>query len=440
MTLNQFAPTFGPQQRPKPYSLSRTNPLVEMDSSGPSNSPTKAAKVLTSNPHPQPIEEQIQSLSTQLSQLQAYSESSIQQTTPLLQKFPLAHLKQAQYLHSVQLTVAKLHQDLESERLERQTLQLLVFQLQKDLIFTQNILINQKPGNPPKQFSIDPPSAGTVTNPSLPETHELSLASTSKIILMGDSDVPKSSDLPSSLTPCQFSSDVQMPHSAASSDIISKLNALEKQTKDDLSRQKSMLSSIQSNYSFLYDKIRQLEAGSNNSILWRIPSVRFIFDSAKSAHRQSKPLDDKTTGYRSPVFRTHPYGYNFIIRFHPYGIDATAGQFATIIFAFFPGDYDGLLRWPFPKAIHLSLRDQLDPLNAWTQTIQPTQEPPFKRPTSSLKNDAFAVAFYKYIPHSKLFSETDGYVVNDTCYIEVSFSDPKMQNSSAQNLPFPPFP
>ena len=431
MTLNPFAPTFRPQQRPRPYSFSRPNTLAAMNASHPPDSlPTNAKASTAESPSPQ-IEEQIRLLSVQLNQLQTYSESSIQQTTPLLQKFPLAHLKQAQYLHAVQMTVAKLHQDLESERLERQTLQLLVFQLQKDLIFTQNILMNQKTGSPPKQFSIDPPSAGTVTNPSMPETHELSLASTSKTVLMGDSDIPKSSDLPSSLTSCQFSSDLEMPHSAASSDIISKLDALEKQTKDDLSRQKSMLSSIQSNYSFLYDKIRQLEAGSNNTILWRIPSVRFIFDSAKSAHRQSKPLNDKTTGYWSPVFRTHPYGYNFIIRFHPYGIDATAGQFATILFAFFPGDYDGLLRWPFPKAIHLSLRDQLDPLNAWTQTIQPTQEPPFKRPTSSLKNDVFAVAFYKYIPHSKLFSETEGYIVNDTCYIEISFSDPNVQKSSA---------
>ena len=146
MKLNPLAPTFRPQQRPKPYSLSGKQPLVEMDSSGLSNPPTEAAKASTSNPHSQPIEEQVQSLSAQLHQLQTYSEASIQQTTPLLQKFPLAHLKQAQYLHPVQLTVAKLHQDLETEKLERQTLQLLVFQLQRDLIFTQNILMNQKSG------------------------------------------------------------------------------------------------------------------------------------------------------------------------------------------------------------------------------------------------------------------------------------------------------
>ena len=181
-----------------------------MDSSGPSDSPTKAAKALTSNSPPQPIEEQLHSLSAQLNQLQTYSESSIQQTTSLLKKFPLAHLKQIQYLHSVQMTVAKFHQDLESEKLKRQTLQLLVLQLQKDLMFTQNILMNPKTETPPTQFSIDPPSAGAVTNPAVPETHELPRASVCQIILMGDSKIPKSSALPSP-SHCQVSSSPQTP-------------------------------------------------------------------------------------------------------------------------------------------------------------------------------------------------------------------------------------
>ena len=405
MTLNPFAPTFRPQHRPKPYSFSRPNTLAAMNASQPPDSlPTNAKASTAESPSPQ-IEEQIRLLSVQLNQLQTYSESSIQQTTPLLQKFPLAHLKQAQYLHAVQMTVAKLHQDLESERLERQTLQLLVFQLQKDLIFTQNILMNQKTETPPKQFSIDPPSEGTSASPSP--------------------------------TPCQ---PLQPLPPITPSNMLFRISTLEKTVQDDLSRQKSLLSSIHSNYSFLQDKFRQLEAGSSNTILWRIPSVKFVFDSAKSAHRRSKPIDDKSSRFCSPVFRTHPYGYNFVVRFHPYGIDTVAGQFATLIFAFFPGDYDGILRWPFPKVIHLSLRDQLDPLNVWTQTISPTQEPPFRRPISSFKNDAFAVALYKYIPHSKLFNETEGYIVNDTCYIEISFSDPPVQKSSVQQLPFSPFP
>ena len=176
MTLIPFAPTFRPQQRPISYSFSRPQPFVAMNSSEPSDSPATVAKASTANPRSPPIDEQIHSLSTQLNQLQTYSESFIQQTTPLLQKFPLAHLKQVQYLQSVQLTVAQLHQDLESKKLERQALQLLVLQLQKDLMFTQYILMNQKTGTPPKPFSIDPPSADTVTNPLVPENHEVSRA------------------------------------------------------------------------------------------------------------------------------------------------------------------------------------------------------------------------------------------------------------------------
>ena len=404
MTLNPFAPFFRPQQRPKPYSFGRPKTLVAMDSSEKSDSPAEVGRTSITNSHSSQIEEQIHSLSAQLNQLQTFSEASIQQTTPLLQKFPLAHLKQVQYLHSAQLTVAKLHQDLESEKLERQTLQLLVFQLQKDLIFIQNTLMNQKTGDLPKPFSIDPPSEGTSALPSP--------------------------------TPCQ---PFQLLPPITPSNMLFRISTLEKTVQDDLLRQKSLLSSIHSNYFFLQDKFRQLEAGSSNTILWRIPSVRFVFDSAKSAHCRSKPIADKSSSFCSPVFRTHPYGYNFIVRFHPYGIDTVAGQFATLIFAFFPGDYDGILRWPFPKVIHLSLRDQLDPLNVWTQTIPPTQEPPFRRPTSSLKNDAFAVALYKYIPHSKLFSETERYIVNDTCYIEISFSDPDVQKASIRQPPFPPF-
>ena len=404
MTLNPFAPTFCPQQRPEPYSFGRPKNLVATDSSKKSVSPAKVARTSITNSHSSQIEEQIHSLSAQLNQLQTSSEASIQQTTPLLQKFPLAHLKQVQYLHSAQLTVAKLHQDLESEKLERQTLQLLVFQLQKDLMFIQNTLLNQKTGDLPKPFSIDPPSEGTSALPSA--------------------------------TPCQ---PLQPLPPITPSNMLFRISTLEKTVQDDLSRQKSLLSSIHSNYSFLQDKFRPLEAGPSNTILWRIPSVRFVFDSAKSAHRRSKPIADKSSSFCSPVFRTHPYGYNFIVRFHPYGIDTVAGQFAILIFAFFPGDYDGILRWPVHKVIHLSLRDQLDPLNEWTQTIPPTQEPPFGRPTFSLKNDAFAVALYKYIPHTKLFSETEGYIVNDNCYIEISFSDPDVQKSSIQQPPFPPF-
>ena len=365
-----------------------------------------------------------------MNQLNAFSESSLQQTTPLIQKFPLAHLKQVQYLHSVQLTVAQLHQDLESERLERQTLQLLVCQLQKDILFLQTFFANQ---NTSKPFTIDPPSEGTIANLSRLETHELLNTSTLEPVLIGNSDPHICSALSSSSAQRPLS-----PEPTFKVPIKVRIDQLEKHLNKEVSRTKSLLSVLRSNYSFLYDKIRQLEAGNSKTILWRICSVNFVYCLAKSAHRAPKPIDDKSSGYWSPIFCTHPYGYNFTIRFYPYGLGTTAGQIVTIFFAVFPGDYDNLLRWPFPKIIHLGLRDQLDPLNTWTQKIQPTQEHLFRRPTSSPKNEAFAIAFHRFIPHSKIFNETGGYFVNDNCYLEISFSDPSSQNSTTQaSVPHP---
>ena len=40
---------------------------------------------------------------------------------------------------------------------------------------------------------------------------------------------------------------------------------------------------------FLYVKIRQLEASNSDAKIWKIPSVKFVFDSAKVARPSSDP-------------------------------------------------------------------------------------------------------------------------------------------------------
>ena len=57
---------------------------------------------------------------------------------------------------------------------------------------------------------------------------------------------------------------------------------------------------------FLYDKIRQLEPGTSDVIFWKIPSVKFVFDSAKVARPSSDPLIEPATSFSSSIFRTHP--------------------------------------------------------------------------------------------------------------------------------------
>ena len=84
-----------------------------------------------------------------------------------------------------------------------------------------------------------------------------------------------------------------------------RIDQLEKLLNEEALRTKSLLSGLQSNYSFLHIKFRQLESRNSNTSLWRISSVKFDYNSAKLAHRASKTIDDKSSGFRSRIFRTH---------------------------------------------------------------------------------------------------------------------------------------
>ena len=128
--LNPLTPTFPPQESPKPYSKGRPVTHLRMELGDSTETPTNSTE--SSLPLVAcyyQVVKQLHSLKAQMSHLNAFSESSFQKNTPLIKKFPPAHLKQVKYLHADQLAVAQFHQALELERLERYTLQFLVFQL-----------------------------------------------------------------------------------------------------------------------------------------------------------------------------------------------------------------------------------------------------------------------------------------------------------------------
>ena len=153
--------------------------------------------------------------------------------------------------------------------------------------------------------------------------------------------------------------------------LTSRICKLEKLFADEISAYTSITAGIHSQYFFLYDKLRQLEPGDSDVIIWKFPSVKFLFDSAKVARPSSDPLIGAATSFSSPIFRTHPHGYNFFIKHYPYVIGPATGKCSSILFTLFPGDYDNLLQWPFTKIIHIGIRDQLDPMNTWMKTLRP---------------------------------------------------------------------
>ena len=208
--------------------------------------------------------------------------------------------------------------------------------------------------------------------------------------------------------------------SGPSSDLEARVKQLEEEITKASNCRETIASIYRFQFAFLYDRIRSLESGGSDTVLWQLTSVQLVFDTAKSSTRLDNAAKDPRIHYNSPVYRTHPHGYKFFVQFYPYGLDSAAGNLASIMFVLFPGDDDGLLTWPFPKTIQLSVRDQLDPQNTWTIAFATSEKISFRRPT---REPLPTLMNFNFFPHSKMLSKTENFLLNDTLYLEIKYTD-----------------
>ena len=355
-------------------------------------------------------------------------------------------------LQAINNSIQQFNQHLKAEKIDRQFLQLVVLQLQNDFAVLRYLLFSSTGTIPNKNITVQDtatsPSIDTNTNPnpnanpsshlpsafSLPGPRAPTLRRSTPVGAVGAArtETNNTTNIDSQPTP-----NSQGAPSATMQNLTTRISKLEKLFANEVSSYTSITAGIHSQYFFLYDKLRQLELGHTDVIIWKIRSVKFVFDSAKVARPSSDPLIEPATSFSSPIFRTHPHGYNFFIKLYPYGIGPATCKCASVLFALFPGDYDNLLQWPFTKTIHIGIRDQLDPMNTWMKTILPDQDPAYKKPIMSTKTGVATILINNFIPHSKLLSETEGFLIDGASFIEIKFSDPPVLKPHTQN--FPPF-
>ena len=295
--------------------------------------------------------------------------------------------------------------DLNTEKNERLKLCTTTCRLEDELTQLRRQVHEPSSSSLPASFTVDPPSSVAFQDSStLGSIQILKLRVT--ITLKRTSSTPTRSQ--PTEPPRAFLSN--QTTSGPSLDLETRVRQLEEEiTKARESREK-IASNHRSQFAFLYHRTRALESGGADTILWKITSLKLVFDIAKSSARLDNAAKDPNTRYNSPVYRTHPYGYKFFVQFYPYGLDSAAGNHASIMFAFFPANYDGILTWPFPKTIHLSVRDQLDPQSTWTITFAPSEKISFRRPT---REPVPTLMNFNFFPHSKMFSKTENFLLND---------------------------
>ena len=362
--------------------------------------PTKCPKTSPDSNNPT-ASEQLHLLTSQVSQLRIDSQQALEQTKPLIQTFPLANIKQFHYLHAVQQQVAQFFVDLNTEKNERLRLRNTVCRVEDELTQLRRQVNELSPSSLPFSFTVDPPSSAAFQDSST-----LGSIQILKPRVTINLKRPLSTTSRSPLTEPPRAPPLNQTTSGPSLDLETRVRQLEEEiTKARVSRE-TIASIYRSQFAFLYDRNQALESGGTDTILWKLTSLKLVFDTSKSSARLDNAAKDSSTHCNSRVYRTHPYGYNFFVQFYPYGLDSAAGNHASIMFSFFPGDYDGLLKCPFSKTIHLSVRDQLDPQNTWTIIFAPSEKISFRRPT---REPLPTQMNFNFFPHSKMFSKTENF-------------------------------
>ena len=115
-----------------------------------------------------------------------------------------------------------------------------------------------------------------------------------------------------------------------------------------------------------------------------------------------------------PHLSLSPIWLQLLFKFLPIWILCCHRNVASICISTSAGEYDDIRPWPVSKTIQIKVRDQLNPLNTWSQTIE-TQE--LTKPTLTEYSSVPTVRYPYFFPHLRLFNETDGYLYKDTIYI-----------------------
>ena len=419
MTLNPHAPIFKPTTCSRLFTIYRPYLLTKMEASTLQDIidltiPTKCPETSPDSNSPT-ASEQLHLLTSQVNQLRIDSQQGLDQTKPLIQTFPLANIKQFQYLHAVQHQVAQFFVDLNTEKSERLRLCTTIRHREEELTLLRRQTNELSTSSLPVPFTVDPPSSAGSQDSNILGSIQI-LKPRVTITLKRSSSTQSRSQL----TEPPRASQSNQTTSGPPLDLETRVRQLEEEFTKARESHETLASIYRSQFALLYDGIRALESGRTDTILWKITAVKLVFDTAKSSARLDNAVKDPSTNYNSPVYGTHPYGYNFFVQFYPYGLDAAAGNHASILFALFPGDYDGLLTWPFSKTTHLSVRDQLDPQNTMTISFAPSDRISFRRPT---REPLHTLMNFKFFPHSKMFSKTENFLLENTLYLEMKFTD-----------------
>ena len=194
-------------------------------------------------------------------------------------------------LRAIYKTIQQFNQLLKAEHLDRQTLQLYVLQVQigfallrylffspVETISKKHIVVKNSATSP--LFNLNPNPNPTSSAFPLAAPSEPKLRRSTPVGAVGPPRAKTNSSANDDFQPTPGTQDAPP---VLTQNLTSRISKLEKLSADEMATLTSITAGIHSQYFFVYDKIGQIEPGNSDAIIWRTPSGKFVFDSAKVA-------------------------------------------------------------------------------------------------------------------------------------------------------------
>ena len=148
----------------------------------------------------------------------------------------------------------------------------------------------------PVPFTIDPPSSAAFQDSSALGNIQISKPRVTITLKRTSSTTCRSQ-----LTEPPRAPPSNQTTSGPSLDLETRIRQLEEEITKAREGRETIASIHRSQFAFLYDRIRALESGGTDTILWNLTAVKLVFDTAKSAARLYNAAKDPSTHYNSPL-------------------------------------------------------------------------------------------------------------------------------------------
>jgi len=151
--------------------------------------------------------------------------------------------------------------------------------------------------------------------------------------------------------------------------------------------------------------VEKIIVNRNGTYIWKIEEFSI---------KKNKAMNGDKLSVTSEPFYTSEFGYKMSMKIYPAGDGVGKGLYLSVFFTLMKGDYDNMLQWPFKNKVTLTIIDQKDKTNHYSDTFKPDPKSTcYQQPVEEYN---IASGSPKFILFEQL---NDKYIKKDTIFLKI---------------------